>query len=188
MPKPKEIDTIADMKAREWQSKAYDVVNRCNASDGSEVIPVNACVGSGKTNVAAYALGDFIKKNLDGKTVQMFVTPRIKLCAQQANEIQGFIEEEFGLKAKADFDIIRKDCTQRDIDLKSDVFTSKHAIFIVCDESLWGIEKDGTEKRIKMWMKFLRAREAEGYKLGNFALDEAHNYTASHDKIFGKGA
>lgn len=176
------------MKAREWQNKAFEVVGRCNRSDSREVIPVNACVGSGKTNVAAYAIGDFIRENIDGKTIQMFITPRIKLCAQQADEIKDFIESQFGIKAKKDFDIIRKDCTQKELDLKSSLFASKHAVFIVCDESLWGTERDGRDVRCPMWMKFLEKRAAEGYKLGNIILDEAHNYTSKHDKLFGKGA
>lgn len=176
------------MKAREWQTKAFEVIGRCNSSDKTEVIPVNACVGSGKTNVAAYALGDFIARNRASKTIQMFVTPRIKLCEQQANEIIRFIRDQFGLEVKRDYEMIRKDCTQRDLDLKADFFGAKHAIFVVCDESLWGIERDKTEKRFPAWKSFLKKRVDAGYKLGNFILDEAHNYTGNHEQIFGKDA
>lgn len=173
------------MDHRSWQLDAFKKIDICNSNELHNVIPVNACVGSGKTNVAAYAIGKFIKDNIGGKTFQMFVTPRIRLCAQQADEITAFIEAEFGLVEGRDFDIIRKDCTQHDLDLTSGVFTSKHAIAVVCDESLWGIEVDGTEKRWSRWMHFLGKISSDGYKLGNVALDEAHNYTACRDKIFG---
>ena len=126
------------MEHRSWQKAAFRVVERCNSDAQHNVIPVNACVGSSKTNVAAYAFGDFIMKNRASNTAQMFVTPRIRLCAQQAEEIASFLEAEFGLKNGRDFDIIRQDCTQHDLDLKSKPFTSMHAIFVVCDESLLG--------------------------------------------------
>ena len=177
------------MEHRNWQKTSFEVIERCNSNDQHNVIPVNACVGSGKTNVAAYAIGDFIMKNKSSKTAQMFVTPRIRLCAQQAEEIASFLDAEFSLKNGRDFDIIRKDCTQHDIDLNSKTFSSKHAVFVVCDESLWGIEQDGSEKRWSKWMSFLsKLSEEKGYLLGNAVFDEAHNFTANRDKVYGKGA
>ena len=179
---------VMKLEHRSWQKAAFEVVERCNGNTQHNIIPVNACVGSGKTNVAAYAIGDFIVKNRAAKTAQMFVTPRIRLCAQQAEEIASFLEAEFNLKNGKDFDIIRKDCTQHDLDLKSKTFTSQHAVFVVCDESLWGVEQDGSEKRWSKWMHFLK-RELEekmGYLLGNVVLDEAHNFTTEHKKIYGE--
>ena len=79
------------MTHREWQIESFKKLDRCNISNKQEVIPINACVGSGKTNVASYSLGSFIKNNQDKKTIQAFITPRIKLCAQQAKEIEEFI-------------------------------------------------------------------------------------------------
>lgn len=177
------------MEHRDWQKTSFEVIERCNGNDQHNIIPVNACVGSGKTNVAAYAIGDFIMKNKSSKTAQMFVTPRIRLCAQQAEEIANFLDAEFNLKNGRDFDIIRKDCTQHDIDLNSKTFSAKHAVFVVCDESLWGVEQDGSEKRWSKWMSFLsKLAEEKGYLLGNAVFDEAHNFTANRDKIYGKGA
>ena len=177
------------MKHRSWQKTAFKVVERCNSNAQHNIIPVNACVGSGKTNVAAYAIGDFIMKNKSSKTAQMFITPRIRLCAQQAEEIASFLEAEFNLKNGKDFDIIRKDCTQHDLDLKSKTFSSQHAVFVVCDESLWGLEQDGSEKRWNKWMNFLsKLTEEKGYLLGNAVFDEAHNFTANRDKVYGEGA
>ena len=173
---------------RSWQLDAFRKVERCNANGSHNTIPVNACVGSGKTNVASYAIGDFIKKNFSKKTIQMFVTPRIRLCEQQAGEIRDFILAEFGFIAGKDYEIIRKDCTQHDIDIKSKTFPAKHAVIVVCDESLWGVDTDGIERRWNAWMKFFRCREDEGYVFGNCVFDEAHNFTKSSSKIFGEEA
>ena len=56
------------MEHRSWQKTAFEVVERCNSNAQHNIIPVNAYVGSGKTNVAAYAIGDFIMKNKSSKT------------------------------------------------------------------------------------------------------------------------
>ena len=82
------------MEHRRWQKDAFEIVNRCNANAQNNVIPVNACVGSGKTNVAAYAIGDFIMKNRSSKTPKMFVSPIIRLCDQKAEEIIRYIAAE----------------------------------------------------------------------------------------------
>lgn len=176
------------MEHRQWQKESFEKIRRCNISDNKEIITVNACVGSGKTNVAAFALGNFIKMNKDRRTIQMFVCPRIRLCAQQAEEIAEFIESEFGLRRNVDFDMIRKDCTQKELNLYSETFRSRNSIFVVCDESLWGIDKSATdpEKRWHAWISFLNRRISEGYVLGNCIFDEAHNYKNNHVKIFGE--
>ena len=88
---------MINYQPREWQRRAFEAVSRCNASNVKNAIPVNACVGSGKTAVASYALGDFIVKNKDKKTFQMFVTPRIKLCKQQAGSIEEDLRAMFGI-------------------------------------------------------------------------------------------
>lgn len=181
------------MNERKWQLDAQTVVNRCISNEEHNTIPVNACVGSGKTNVASYALGKFIKDGIDAghKTIQMFVTPRIKLCKQQSDSIASYIKDKFGLESKKDFDIIRKDCsvTENRLDLRADTFTSNHAILVVCDESLWGVdgnnEKD-PEARWHAWLGFFNRLEKYGYKFGNCIFDEAHNFTNNHDKIFGE--
>ena len=171
---------------RSWQEAGAKIVERCNSNDQHNVIPVNACVGSGKTDLASYAIGDFIIKNKESKTFQMFVTPRIRLCAQQADEIRAYLKEELGLEDGRDYDIMRKDCTQHDMDLKAKSFSSRHAVAVVCDESLWGTESDGTELRWRRWMQFLDKLAERGWKLGNIVLDEAHNYTSSRDKVLGE--
>ena len=77
-------------KFRTWQRAASNVTQHMLTKSGV-VVPVNACVGSGKTTVACNAFGQFITASKDKKTIQMFVTPRIRLCDQQNNEIKKFL-------------------------------------------------------------------------------------------------
>lgn len=114
--------------ARKWQKAAFKTVDKCSVDEVCDIIPVNACVGAGKTSVACYAFGKFISEHADHKTVQMFVTPRIRLCDQQTKEIAWFLECEFGLKPDVDFSIIPVDCTKGCYNKKSDTLVSKHTI------------------------------------------------------------
>lgn len=134
---------LKDMSLRSWQTQACEVVdfNNSNAAKGN-VIPVNACVGSGKTLVAGYAFGGFIAENFKDKTVQMFITPRIRLCGQQAEEIISIAESMHDFKHHVDFDVIRRDCENADFNFKNTDLASKHTIIVVCDKSFWGDADD----------------------------------------------
>ena len=48
--------------ARDWQKASFKKIDRCLASSESQIMPVNATVGSGKTDLACYAFGKFIEK------------------------------------------------------------------------------------------------------------------------------
>jgi len=178
------------MEARRWQVDAQSVIDRCNSSDGKEIIPVNACVGSGKTAVASHALGDFISKNRDRKTFQMFVTPRIKLCKQQADSIRCDILDMFGLEDEKDYSIVRRDCSVDGgvkFNPKKKQY-AKHIILVICDESIWGTDKNDRdpEARFHSYMHGFEKMANDGYKFGNAIFDEAHNFTNCHEKIFGQ--
>ena len=176
---------------RKWQEKAFAIVSHANASDKKEVVLVNACVGSGKTAVASYALGDFIAKNKDKKTFQMFVTPRIKLCSQQVKSVQDDISSMFGYEDGKEYQIVRRDCSV-DTSVKFNpkkIQYAKHIILVICDESLWGKDdkcEDDYGKRFQSYMLGFEKLTKDGYVLGNAIFDEAHNYTSCHDKIFGQ--
>lgn len=173
---------------REWQDAGMMVIDRCIANDTHNVIPVNACVGSGKTDLASYAFGKFIQENIKSRTIQMFVTPRIKLCEQQANGIAGYIEQNFGLKRNVDFTVERRDCTQKDLSF-SEKIVNQHTIIVICDESLWGVDKTKPNPetfRFSRMSKFLEQHAKDGYIIGNVALDESHNYTANYEFITGE--
>lgn len=175
-------------KARKWQKASFKVIDRCTVDNVNDIIPVNACVGSGKTSVACQAFGAFIEKHSNEKTVQMFVTPRIRLCDQQNNEIETFLDENFGLKNSVDYSLIPVDCTKNDYNKNTDVLASKHSIFVICDQSLWGTDKKAVDpnSRWHKWMhKFSRWQEL-GYKFGYAAFDESHNYSSKLCEMFGE--
>ena len=73
---------------REWQKKAKQNIKNAINSDKNELVAVNACVGSGKTNVAFNAFIDYIEANPGKKSVQLFVAPRIRLCNQQKEDFE----------------------------------------------------------------------------------------------------
>ena len=89
------------------------------------------------------------------------------------------------LEYSKDYDIIRKDCTQHELNLSNEDFTSKHAIIVICDESLWGTDKNATdpEKRWHSWIKFFEKRDKDGYVVGNVIFDESHNFTDNYEYI-----
>ena len=164
---------MGSFKTRKWQRRAFNIID----SHAGGVVPVNACVGSGKTAVACYAFGRFIVDNIDNRTVQMFITPRIRLCDQQNNEIESFLESEFNLKNGVDFAIIGVDCTKRQFNRKNDRLESRHTIFVVCDESLWGRDKGvNPDARWRSWLHKFGKWQNAGFRFGWIALDESHNY------------
>lgn len=175
-------------KPRAWQKKAFKVLGKCTSNGVNDIIPVNACVGSGKTSVACHAFGSFIAENLDQKTVQMFVTPRIRLCDQQNNEIVSFLSENFGLKNGIDYSLVAVDCTKNDYNKASDSLVSKHTIFVICDQSLWGTDKKAIDpnRRWHDWVHKFNQWNELGYKFGYAAFDEAHNYSSKQTELFGE--
>lgn len=171
---------------RDWQKESFEKIQKCNSNTEHNAIPVNACVGSGKTMLTALAFGDFIQKHSNEKTVQMFITPRIKLCKQQLTEIATKVKEQFPeldfLNGGAKYQIIPVDHTQDCYNKKNPFLSAQHVVFIVCEASLWGEDKNEPGKRWNGWMKSFKAWEKQGYVFGNAAFDESHNYK-NHDKV-----
>lgn len=189
-----------DFKPYKWQEESFTKsIKRCNsnASVEHQVIPVNASVGSGKTTLAAWTIAEFIKEHESSKTIQVFITPRIKLCKQQcdgiANDILrlGYPYEfaKFGSEKNplSEYKIYQVDCEHTDWDRSNTFIDAKHVIFIICDASLWGTCEYDKEKRWNAWVKRFRTWTEEGFELGNVIFDEAHNFKNDDklDKIFG---
>lgn len=187
-------------KTYKWQDESFTKsIKRCNSNSSSEhqVIPVNASVGSGKTTLAAWSIAEFIKEHESSKTIQVFITPRIKLCKQQCDGIAQNILDlgypyrfaKFGDEKDPlnEFKIYRVDCENTDWDRGNTWIDAKHAIFIICDASLWGTCEHDKEKRWNAWVKRFRTWSEEGFELGNVIFDEAHNFKNDDklDKIFG---
>ena len=193
----KNFDDLAwDIELHEWQKDGFEnVLTRCNRSDEHNVIPVNACVGSGKTFFAFLAIADYIDHHRNEKTIQAFVTPRIKLCKQQRNELidkiskcgpynyQNFTE----FPGNTDYQIISVDCTNREWNRHNDHLDAKHVVFMICDESLWGKNKNAPGQRWNNWMHCFKAWKDAGYIIGNIIFDEAHNFKNDEKvkKMFG---
>ena len=170
---------------RPWQEESFiKVIKPANRAEQHQVIPVNGCVGSGKTKLASLAFADYVDLHKDEKTIQVFVTPRIKLCKQQLSELAESIAKldpysyqqfkKFG--EGGDYQLVPVDCQNRDWNRKNDSLYSKHSIFIICEESLWGKDEDDPDKRWRQWIGRLKRWTKQGYKLGCIAFDETHNY------------
>lgn len=193
----KNFDNLAcDIELHEWQKDGFEnVLTRCNRSDEHNAIPVNACVGSGKTFFAFLAIADYIDHHRNEKTIQVFATPRIKLCQQQNNEFIDNISKcgpynyqkftEF--PGNTDYQIIPVDCTHREWNRHNDYLDVQHVVFMICDESLWGENKNAPRKRWNTWMRRFKAWTDAGYKFGNIIFDEAHNFKTDDkvEKMFG---
>lgn len=175
---------------RTWQQKSITIIDRCLTTCVKNLISIPACIGSGKTAVCAYAFGKFIQEHKDEKTVQMFVSPRIRLCKQQIDEIKKELSW-LGLIDNKDYKVIRVDCeskdsydkTKRNLD-----YAQRHVIFVICDESLWGKdEMHNTSRFNSIWIpNFKNWRDEQNYQFGCCVFDEAHNYQKKQEKIFGR--
>lgn len=173
-------------EARDWQKSAFRKIDRCLASNESQIMPVNATVGSGKTDLACYSFGKHIEDNINGKTISVFVSPRVKLCKQQNDSISRFIGKHSSLKEGVDYKIIAIDNTSQEFDRHGEI-QAAHVIFVFCEASLWGSTSDedaDAEIRWNMWCgKLKHWADDFGYKLGAIFYDEAHNYERKVDKI-----
>ena len=71
-------EQITRLKERTWQWEAKESVEKA-LDETQRLFAINACVGSGKTNVAFEAMISFIEKFNPKKSVHLFVCPRIPL-------------------------------------------------------------------------------------------------------------
>lgn len=176
------------MKLRSWQKHAKTIIERVVSSNDDNIIVVNACVGSGKTLVAEDAFGQFIKNNENDKTIQIFVTPRIRLCDQQTTSIANALNDMYSLQLNKDYNIVRVDCEKNEFDWRNTKHKihGKHIVIVICSESLFGFDKllnDTSVQRYSQWIKNFNAWKDAGYKLGFAVFDEAHNYENCHNYI-----
>lgn len=172
-----------------WQMKSFAKIDRCLTSQSREIMPINACVGSGKTTLASYAFGRFISENRDAQTVSVFVSPRIKLCSQQKKSISEFIDGTFDIREGTDYKLVLvnsgDEARLTDFCRQSARLYSDHTVFVFCDESLWG-KSDGDgdpDGRWHMWSGNFKSWLERGVKFGAAFYDEAHNYERDVGRI-----
>lgn len=176
-------------KPRAWQETSFGKIDRCIKSERNEIMPINACVGSGKTDLACYAFGRFISENPGSKTVSVFVSPRIKLCSQQKKSISGFIDGTFGLREGTAYKVVLvnsgDEAKLTDFDRQSGTLYSGHTVFVFCDESLWGLSngEGDPERRWRAWYGNFKAWREQGVRLDGIFYDEAHNYERDAGRI-----
>ena len=176
-------------KPYDWQMKSFAKIDRCFTPQSREIMPINACVGSGKTTLASYAFGRFISENRDAQTVSVFVSPRIKLCSQQKKSISEFIDGTFDIREGTDYKLVLvnsgDEARLTDFCRQSARLYSDHTVFVFCDESLWG-KSDGDgdpDRRWHMWSGNFKSWLERGVKFGAAFYDEAHNYERDVGKI-----
>lgn len=184
---------------RKWQKDAKEcfreIITKMSKSEDEKLVAVNACVGSGKTTVAFEAFIDYLDIHKPEKSIQMFVCPRINLCNQQAADFKKEYEEEI---AKYNITIAQwncesKDFTDRDIDTMWSSANAKNYVIFIVDESIWGTEEVQTKDNIKFnrsrfdeFNKKLDKAAELGFQFGVITYDEAHNYQANQEEMFGE--
>lgn len=178
---------------RPWQKDAVKTIAQALQTPHS-LVAVNACVGSGKTFVPFEAVVNFIKQHKNEKTFHAFVCPRIKLCKQQAKEAEKLFKDRALKVSVMIWNSDSDDVGQRYVN--EDEFwdsTDKHILCIICDESLWGIQKikdtTGREKVLSRYDRFesmlynnIKYKRINGI----IAYDEAHNYEKKQKFMFGE--
>lgn len=174
-----------DIKPRSWQEAAFNTINQAIADSNHSLIVVNACVGTGKTIVGIEAMYQFIIKHENGITFQLFVCPRIHLCNQQAKAISDYFENtELANKV-----IVKQvHCMSGDVCKSNVTIAGKHVIYVICDESLWGIEKHSPNPNIRFvrWINHFKQWIADGRLFGAIVYDESHNYNNHQKEMFNK--
>lgn len=172
-------------KARKWQINAFEKTAIAIDDVKNRVVSLAAAVASGKTAIAAEAMGKFILANLEEYTAQIFVAPRISLCEQQAKEVEMFISAMYGLTNGTDYQIHVINCNHKEYNRMSSNING-HNIFFFCDESLWGTDNKAKNPngRWMGWLKKWRIWDREGVRFGVCFLDEAHNYENKVENIY----
>lgn len=174
---------------REWQQEGFDACHSANTTRGHQFVNVIAGVGSGKTDVAAYALYDWIRLNPNATTVSMFIAPTINLCNQQEESIGSYIKWMLRHNTRINpssvkFIPINSRAPERqDIVDLMELPEGYHYIITVCKPSYFG-----EKKYYPFWGRIFRAWYQRGFAMGVRAYDEAHNYKSKADLIVGGAA
>ena len=181
-------EQIARLKERTWQWEAKESAEKA-LDENQRLFAINACVGSGKTNVAFEAMISFIEKFNPEKSVHLFVCPRLSLCDQQLSDMKEYITSA-GIEGS--FVLLNSSNRNKNLEhltVKAGVVNplspeNRHVFIVACDASIWG-DKKGKEERIRFnrFKKFLENEKKLGRSVGVVAYDEAHNYKGNENKL-----
>lgn len=181
-------EQITRLKERIWQWEAKESVEKA-LDENQKLFAINACVGSGKTNVAFEAMISFIEKFNPEKSVHLFVCPRLSLCDQQLSDMKEYIasagiEGSFVLLNSSNRNKGLEHLTVKDGVINPLSPENRHVFIVACDASIWGDKKGKEEKiRFNRFKKFLKNEEKLGRSIGVVAYDEAHNYKGNENKL-----
>lgn len=152
-------EQINRLKERTWQWEAKEAIDRA-LDENQKLFAINACVGSGKTNVAFEAMISFIEKFNPEKSVQVFICPRLSLCDQQLSEMKEYIttagiEGNFVLLNSSNCNESFEHLSVNDGNLNPLSSENKHVFVVACDASIWGGNKVESKIRFGRFKKFL---------------------------------
>lgn len=174
-----------DIKLRSWQKTAFNVIDQAIADNNHVLIAVNACVGTGKTIVGIETIYKSILSHKNDATFNLFVCPRIHLCTQQAKAISEYFENT----ELADSVIVKQvHCMSDDVCKSNVAIAGQHVIYVICDESLWGIEKRSPNPNIRFvrWVNHFKQWISDSRIFGAVVYDESHNYNNHQKEMFNK--
>ena len=143
-------EQIARLKERTWQWEAKESIEKA-LDENQRLFAINACVGSGKTNVAFEAIISFIEKFNPEKSVHLFVCPRLSLCDQQLSDMKEYItsagiEGSFVLLNSSTRNEDFEHLTVKDGNWNPLSPENRHVFIVACDASIWGDKKGKEEK------------------------------------------
>ena len=180
-------EQITRLKERTWQWEAKEAIDKA-LDENQKLFAINACVGSGKTNVAFEAMISFIEKFNPEKSVQVFICPRLSLCDQQLSEMKEYIttagiEGNFVLLNSSNCNESFEHLSVKDGNLNPLSPENKHVFVVACDASIWGGKKVEAKIRFNRFKKFLENEKKLGRSIGVITYDEAHNYKGNGDAL-----
>ena len=169
-------EQITRLKERTWQWEAKESVEKA-LDENQRLFAINACVGSGKTNVAFEAMISFIEKFNPEKSVHLFVCPRLSLCDQQLSDMKEYITSA-GIEGS--FVLLNSSTRNKELEhltVKAGIVNplspeNRHVFIVACDASVWGDKKGKEEKiRFNRFKKFLETVVFEDAAVETLYLD-----------------
>lgn len=163
---------------------AFRQASKSNSNRFHEFVSVDASVGSGKTDVASYAIYDYISRHPGSTTASIFIAPRINLCRQQMNAIRDYAGWMIQHNTEIPPDRLRyiaidsRTPERHDIESLKNMAPGYHYIFVICAASYFS-----KDKYRPFWEQIFERWQSRGVKMGVRVYDESHNYKSKAELI-----